>query len=173
MNGSIIFSGQCGSTAQYADWIGEATGLPVFDVDDADADPSNYDFLVLGSSVIIYKLTIRKWVLRNLSSLQNKPIILFTVSGAPSGPKLDGWVADSLPKETTMQMAHFALRGRMDPKKLGWWTSLILKIGAWKNDDPEAKRQELEGFDFMDKSSINPILKRVHNFIGVNGIASA
>jgi hypothetical protein len=61
-------------------------------------------------------------------------------------------------------MEHVALRGRMDPKKLKWWVRLILKIGAWKNDDPEAKRQELEGFDFTDKSGIDPIPGLVQQF---------
>lgn len=157
MTGAIFFSGKYGSTAQYAKWIGEATGLPVFDVNDANADPSKYDFLILGSSVIIYKLTIRKWVKRNLANIENKPVVLFTVSGAPSGPKLDAWVADSLPENLTSKMEHVALRGRLDPKKVSWWVRLVLKIGAWKNDDPEAKREELEGFDFMDKSCVAPI----------------
>ncbi len=164
MNGAIFFSGQYGSTAQYADWIGEATSLPVFDVNAANADPSKYDFLILGSSVIIYKLTIRKWVKRNLASIENKPVILFTVSGAPAGSKLDGWIADCLPATLVSQMKHVALRGRMNPEDLSWWVRMILKIGAWKNDDPEAKQQELEGFDFMDKSDIEPIPKLVQQF---------
>ena len=58
-------------------------------------------------------------------------------------------------------MEHVALRGRMDPNKLGWWVRMILKIGAWKNDDPEAKKEELEGFDYMDKSGIEPIKRFV------------
>ena len=85
----FFFSGQYGSTSQYAKWISEATGLPVHDVNDTNADPSKYDFLILGSSVIIYKLTIRKWVEQSLASIENKPVILFTVSGASAGPKLD------------------------------------------------------------------------------------
>ena len=164
MNGAIFFSGKYGSTYQYAKWISEATGLPVHDINDANADPSKYDFLILGSSVIIYKLTIRKWVKRNLASIKNKPVILFTVSGAPPGAKLSSWIADSLPEILTSQMEHFALRGRMDPRKVGWWVRMILKIGAWKNDDPEAKTQELKGFDFMDKSGIEPIKKLIQQF---------
>lgn len=164
MNGAIFFSGKYGSTAQYAGWIGEATGLPVFDVRDANADPSKYDFLILGSSVIIYKLTIRNWVKAHLASIVNKPLILFTVSGAPSGPKLDSWIADSLPKNLISQMEHVALRGRLNHKEVSWWVRLILKFGAWKNDDPEAKKQELEGFDFMDKSGIEPIQRLVQKF---------
>lgn len=157
MNGAIFFSGKYGSTAQYAEWIGEATGLPVFDVKDARADPSNYDFLVLGSSVIIYKLTIRKWVKRNLAAIANKPIILFTVSGVEAGPKLDGWIADSLPGDMVSRMQHVALRGKLDLSKMSWWLRLILRIGASKSDDPEARNLELGGFDFMDKSSVRPI----------------
>jgi hypothetical protein len=44
MKGAIFFSSKYGSTAQYANWIGEATGLPVFDVKDAKADASNCCF---------------------------------------------------------------------------------------------------------------------------------
>lgn len=161
MNGAIFFSGKYGSTAQYADWIAEATGLPVYDVSHTNVDPSQYDFLILGSSVIVYKLTIRNWLKNNLARIKDKPIILFTVSGAPPGSKLDSWVANSLPENLSAHVEHIALRGRLDPKKLSWWVRLILIIGAWKNDDPEAKKQELKGFDFMDKSSIEPIQKLV------------
>ena len=56
MKGAIFFSTKYGSTAQYANWIGEATGLPVFNVKDADADLSTYDFLILGSPILYYKL---------------------------------------------------------------------------------------------------------------------
>ncbi len=164
MTGAIFFSGYYGCTAQFACWFVEATGLPVFDVNDANADPSNYDFLILGSSVIIYKLTIRKWVKGNLAGIENKPVILFTVSGAPPGPKLDAWIADSLPEDLTLKLEHVALRGRLNLKEVSWWVRLILKIGAWKNDNPEAKKHELEGFDFMDKSSIEPIKKLVQQF---------
>ena len=164
MKAAIFFSGRYGSTAQYAKWIGDATGFPVFDVKDTNADPSNYDLLILGSSVIIYKLTIRQWVDAKLASIEDKPIILFTVSGAPAGPKLDGWIAESLPGNRLSRMDHVALRGRQIPAELSWWHRLTLIIGAWKNDDPVARKEELEGFDFMDKSSIEPILELVRKF---------
>ncbi len=90
---------------------------------------------------------------------ESKPIILFTVSGAQAGPKLDGWIADSLPATLISSMGHVALGGRQKPEEVSRWDRLILIIGAWKNKDPEAKREELEGFDFVDKSSIKPILE--------------
>ena len=51
MNGAIFFSSKYGGTAQYANWISERTGLPVFDTKDANADPVQYDFLVLSSPI--------------------------------------------------------------------------------------------------------------------------
>ena len=98
MTGAIFYSSKYGSTEQYANWIGKATGLPVFNVKDANINPTKYDFLILGSPIIYYKLSIRKWVKRHLLSIDSKPIIFFSVSGAPAGPKLDGWIADSLPE---------------------------------------------------------------------------
>ncbi len=164
MTGAIFFSSKYGSTAQYANWIGEATGLSVFDVKSSNADPSKYDFLILGSPVIYYKLTIHKWVKRHLVSIDSKPIIFFSVSGAPAGPKLDGWIADSLPENFISKMNHVALRGRQIPEELTWFDRMMLIIASLTNKDPEARKQEFEGFDFMDKSSIEPILKLVEQF---------
>ena len=172
MNGAIFFSSKYGSTAQYASWIGEETGLPVFDVKDANANPSQYEFLVLGSPIIYYKVLNHKWVKKNLARFENKPVIFFTVSGAPSGSKLDGWIADSLPATFISQMKHIVLRGRQKPEELTWWDWLMLKIGAMMNKGPEARKQELEGFDFMDKSSIEPILKLVQQFQSGETVAS-
>jgi menaquinone-dependent protoporphyrinogen IX oxidase len=157
MNGAIFYSGQYGSTAQYARWIGEATGLPVFDVQDRHADPSQYDFVVLGSSVIVYKLTIRKWLKRHLAQLEGKPIVLFSVSGARGGEKLEGWVANSLPAGLVERVHHVPLGGRLNMSEVSWWTRLILRIGAWKNDNPEERKHELKGFDFTDRSSIDAV----------------
>jgi menaquinone-dependent protoporphyrinogen IX oxidase len=164
MTGAIFFSSKYGSTQQYANWIGEATGLPVFNVKDKNADPTQYDFLVLGSPIIYYKLLIRKWVKRNLANIENKTIIFFSVSGAPAGDKLNGWVADSLPKNIISKMNHVVLRGRQIPEELSLFDRMMLKIGALTNKDPEARKQEFEGFDFMDKSSIEPIVKLVKQF---------
>ncbi len=164
MKGAIFFSSKYGSTEQYANWVAEATGLPVFDVKDVNADPTKYDFLILGSPIIYYKLLIRKWVKRHLANIENKPIIFFSVSGAPAGEKLNGWIADSLPEHFILRMNHIALRGRQIPKELTFYDWIMLKIAALANKDHEARKQEFEGFDFMDKSSIEPIVSLAQQF---------
>jgi len=143
----------------------------VFNVQDAGTDPGKYDFLILGSPIIYYKLSIHKWVKRHLRSIENKPIIFFSVSGAGAGAKLDGWIADSLPKSIVSKMKHIALRGRQIPEQLTWYDRMMLKIGGLMNEDPEARDQELNGFDFMDQSSIEPLLKLVEQFQSSEAIA--
>ncbi len=56
---------------------------------------------------------------------------------------------------------HIALRGRLDPKTLSVWRRILLRIGAWTDKDHEARREELEGFDFMDQAAIAPIVEWV------------
>jgi menaquinone-dependent protoporphyrinogen IX oxidase len=164
MNGAILFSGKYGSTEQYAQWIGEATGFPVFDIKDPNVDPSKYDYLILGSSILYFKLSIRQWVSANISKLKGRSKILFSVSGAGPSAKLNRWVSKSLPTELLSQMEHVALRGRLDHSKVSWWVRLLLWIGSLINPDPEASKDERYGFDYMDKSSIKPIIKLVEQF---------
>lgn len=127
-------------------------------------NPNDYDFLILGSPVIYYKLSIHKWVKKHLKTIINKPIIFFTVSGALAGAKLDGWIANSLPSALISKMNHVVLRGRQIPKELTLYDRLMLKIGGMMNKDPQARKEELQGFDYMDKAAIKPILELVNQF---------
>lgn len=161
MNGAIIYSTKHGSTGQYARWIGEATGLPVLSISDPGANPANFDFLILGSPVFYYKLHLRQWLKANAETIRQRPTILFTVSGAGSGAKLDGWLSDSMQNSLLTHMDHVALRGRWGPEDLTIWERIGLFIGALKNRDPQARKDELQGFDYMDKSSIEPIVEKV------------
>lgn len=159
MNGAIFFSGKYGSTEQYANWIGEATGFPVFHIKDPIADPSDYDYLILGSSILYFRLSIRNWVSANLSRLEGRSKILFSVSGAGPSKKLERWVSASLPADLASQMEHVALRGRLDHTKVSWWVRQMLWIGSLFNPDPDARKDERRGFDYMDKASIEPIIR--------------
>jgi menaquinone-dependent protoporphyrinogen IX oxidase len=164
MNGAIIYSGRYGSTGQYSRWISEDTGLPVFRIDDPGADPSTYDFVVLGSSVMYYRASIRDWVKANWADLQARPLVLFTVSGAPAGPELDGWIAKSFPQEVLALMEHVALRGRLDYENISWCLRLLLKMEAMTNRDPEVRREAMHGFDYMDRSAIEPIVRLIQRY---------
>ena len=124
----------------------------------------SYDFLILATPVIYYKLLITDWVQKNLSKLEGKPVVLVTVSGAPPGPKLDAWVGDSLPADFIANATHVSLRGRQIPATLTWCDRAMLAIAAWKNPDPVASEEEFKGFDFMDKNSIAPVVALVNEY---------
>ena len=164
MKGAIFYATKYGSTEQYAMWMAERTGLPAFSIKNKSADPGNFDFLVLGAPVIYHKLYNHKWVKSNLSLLQSKPVILFSVSGAGPGVKLDKWMQESYPESFIRHIQHIALLGRQNPKELSFYDRMMLIIGSWLNPDPKASKEELEGFDFMDKSSIEPVLDLIGQF---------
>ena len=107
----------------------------------------------------------RKWIRKKWPIIEDKPIILFTVSCAPAGKKLNGWISNSnLPEIFISQVNHVALCGRKKPEILTLYDRIMLKIGAMKNPDSVARKEELYGFDYMDKTSIVPILDLVKQF---------
>ena len=161
MSGAVLFSTRYGSTAQYAEWIAEATSLPIHDLDKSRFKLSEFDFLGLGSPLIYHKVMFHKWVKRNLDDILRRPTVFFSVSGAGAGSKLDGWMADSLPAAFISHAAHVALRGRQNPKELSRYDRMMLIIGGLKNPDRQAAQEEMHGFDFMDKASIGPVVEKI------------
>jgi len=163
-NGAIFYATRYGSTQDYARWIAEATGLSAHNIKKGDVALDDCDFVVLGCPVIYHKLLGCKWIQRHLDANSHKPVILFTVSGAPAGPKLDGWIAKSLPQGLIDRAQHFALLGRQDPMELTFFDRMMLIIGGLFNPDRKAGREELQGFDYVDKASIQPVVDLIESW---------
>ena len=164
MKGAIYYATRYGSTRQYARWIADATELPAHNIDEGHEGLEECDFVVLGCPVIYHKLLGHGWIKRHLDTFMQKPVILFTVSGAPAGEKLDGWIARSLPQDLIERAHHFVLQGRQDPKDLTLFDRTMLIIGGLFNPDRKAGREELKGFDYMDKESIQPLVGLIESF---------
>ena len=141
MNGAIFYTSKYGSTAQYARWIAEATGLPLFDIDSDRPKPADHDFAVLLGPIVYHKIMGHKWAKRHQSGLMRRPLVLVSVSGAGPGPKLDCWIAGSLPPDLVSHAQHFALRRRQNPSDLTLYDWVMLKIGGLMNPDPKARRE--------------------------------
>ena len=137
MKGAIFFTGKFGSTEQYAQWISEQTSFPVFDLNKQNPDPTDFDLLVLGSSIMQKKPTIKKWLTTFWPTIKDKQIVLFTVSGTkPGHPDLQKWMNKSFPKEVLMHIKYIPLRGRLNLKEFSWLTRFLLKLGATIEKDP-------------------------------------
>ena len=160
MKAAIIYSGKYGSTRQYAEWLREETGIPVYGSLEEIPGLPDLDFLILGSSIIVGAPTLKKWLFRNWGTLCDKPALLFTVSGtAPGHPDLISWLNTHLSPEMLVHFKYVPLRGRLDVRALPWWVRTMLKLAARMSNDPDAARRMTEGFDYMDRDSLKPILE--------------
>lgn len=169
MEGAIFYTTKYGSTGDYAGWIGDATGLPVFDINHGHGSIEALDFIVIGCPIYFHRVLGEAWIRRHLAEMHGKPVVLFTVSGAPAGPKLDRWIATSLPRELIDGADHFALFGRQVPKTLTWFERILLIIAGLFNPDRKAGREEMQGFDFMDKTSIQPVVDMIETLKARDG----
>ena len=159
MKAAILYYGKFGSTRQYAEWLSEATGLPVFDLRKNAPEPWDYDLLILGTSIIVGKPAIARWMKKNWNMLWGRKILLFSVSGtAPDHPDLQTWMHTHLGEEILSGISYVPLRGRLIPEDLPWWIRTMLKMVARASNDPETKKRMSEGFDYMDRDSLEPIL---------------
>jgi menaquinone-dependent protoporphyrinogen IX oxidase len=75
MKGIIIYKGKYGATEQYAKWLGQDLDLPVSTAEDIKNERLNaYDYFIIGSSVYMGKLQIRKWLFKNKNFIKDKRI---------------------------------------------------------------------------------------------------
>ena len=157
MKGIVIYKSKYGATKQYADWLGDLLHIPsVFSDHFHKESLSDYDFIILGSSVYIGKLLIRDWLVQNLNRFQPIKVFLFIVGGTDPGEKdkTDKIVKDNLPGELKNHFEIYFLRGRLKRNTLTWSDRLLLKIGAFLTKDPKVLLNDNnagkpEGIHFM------------------------
>lgn len=167
MKGLVIYKGRYGATKQYAMWIGRALQLPVASSDRFPLDElCNYDYFILGSSVYIGKLEIRKWLRDNFRFLKGKKIFLFQVAAAPvdQKEKRQEFNKASLSTEISENIESFYLPGRMIMRNLSAWDRFMLKMGARLVKNPAEKKEMLTDFDHVKEEKVFPLVERVRSF---------
>ena len=167
MKGLVIYKGKYGATKQYAMWIGQELQLPVASADRFPVDElPNYDYFILGSSVYIGKLEIRKWVKKNFDVLQNKKIFFFQVAASPADQKekRESYNKASLPAAIMKKIQFYYLPGRMKMRNLSAWDRFMLKMGARLTKDPVEKKKMLTDFNHVKKENIEPLIESVRKF---------
>lgn len=161
MKAAILYSGTYGSTCQYARWLGNATGFPVFDVHSDQVPTAEFDLLILGTSIIVGKPTIAGWVKKHWPMIRDKKLLIYSVSGTePGHPDLNTWMQQHLGDQLPA-MHYVQLRGRLVLSEVSWWLRLMLRLVGAVSKDPDVKRRMTEGFDFMDPEKLKPILQWV------------
>lgn len=157
MKGLIIYKGKYGATRQYALWLGATLGVPViFAGTETRQQLEEADYIILGSSIYIGKLQLRKWLQQRGGAIVNKRLFLFLVSGTPSSQKekLQGYLAENIAEPVRSRCIPFFLPGKLEFNKLSWIDRLLLTIGSKLANDKtedismedynEVKREHLE-----------------------------
>jgi len=161
MNGIIIYQGKYGATQQYAQWLSDSLHLSFIEAGAVtSAMLANHDLIILGSSVYVGKLVIAKWMKRNLDTLARKKILLFIVCGTPAGDKREQQkIIDNNLDPAIRNIADvFFMPGRCIVSKLSWIDQLRIKMGAMLQKDPVKKASMKQGFDRMDRKSLNSVI---------------
>jgi menaquinone-dependent protoporphyrinogen IX oxidase len=171
MKGLVIYKGKYGATKQYAMWIGEELKMTVVSADRLQLrEWPKYDYIIIGSSVYIGKLEIRKWVKKNLAILTTTKIFLFQVAASPADQKEKREIYNkaSLPQELLQKSESFYLPGKMKIKNLSFWDRFMLKMGAKLTKDPIEKKRMLTDFNAVKKENIEPLIESVRKFEEIN-----
>lgn len=167
MKGLVIYKGRYGATKQYAMWIGQELGLTVASADRFPAaELPKYDFFIIGSSVYIGKLEIRKWLKKNFDILIDKKVFLFQVAASPVTDKetRESYNAHSVP--APIKVKAFFLPGRMIKRNLRWFDRFMLRMGAKMAKDPAESKRMLTDFDEVKKEHTFSLIYAVRAFLG-------
>ncbi len=169
MKGVIIFKGKYGATEQYAEWLGQELGLPVFTPDNYKTeDIFNCDFVVIGSSVYIGKLQIKEWIKANIPGLLTKKIFLFVVSGTPAGEiaKLESYMQESVPSQVRKKSQVYFLPGKLIYRGLSWRDKFMLRMGAMLTKEKDTKKRMLTDYNKVRKENLDAMLKDIREYSG-------
>src|SRR5436190_15845069 len=145
MRGLVIYKGKYGATQQYAMWIGQELQMPVVSVDRLQLrEWPKYDYIIIGSSVYIGKLEIRKWVKKNLAILTTTKVFIFQVAASPvdQKEKRESYNIASLPQELLQKAEDFYLQGKMKMNNLSKCNSFSLKMEARLTKHPVDKNKK-------------------------------
>ncbi|HEY6504801.1 MAG TPA: flavodoxin domain-containing protein [Chitinophagaceae bacterium] len=169
MKGLIVYKSKYGAAGQYAAWLSNELRLPLMQADDCDEDDiEESNFIIIGSSVYIGKLLIRKWLLQNAFALQKKKLFLFVVCGTEPDEKekLESYISSSVPGHLRSQCQVYFLPGKMVYKKLSWTDKFMLQIGARLSKEPGAKQKMLTDYNAVKKENLDAILKDIKTYAG-------
>ncbi|HJS55543.1 MAG TPA: flavodoxin domain-containing protein [Chitinophagaceae bacterium] len=167
MKGIVIYKGRYGATKQYAMWVGQELGLTVAS---ADRFPENelpkYDYFIVGSSVYIDKLEIKKWLKKHFNVLLSKKIFFFQVAGTPVSQKekREFYNKKDIPPAILNKAESYFLPGRMIMRNLSWLDKFMLKMGARLTRDPMDKQRMLTDFNDVKKENVLPMVEAIKRF---------
>lgn len=162
MKGVIVYESKSGATAQYASWLAEETGFPAVPARKF-RKPEDWDLVILGSCVRMYRPALGKWIVSRWPRLSGKKVVLFTVAGAPAGdPKREAWVRDAL-GPIAGQLPHFPLDGKMKFADMSGFDRWLMRLGIRMvaKTKPEEAAQMGQEYDRVNRAGLDALRRHL------------
>ncbi|MFX1412172.1 MAG: flavodoxin domain-containing protein [Promethearchaeota archaeon] len=160
MSGIVVYRSSTGSTKQYADWIHEETGFPVYDSRDKGIPWDGADTVVIGSPILANKPMLAGWVEKHWDRMKGKRVALFTTSGAdPADAPVKEWIEKALPEPIRSEIRAFPLPGRFDYARLRGLGKVMIWIAANVFGSKDVKNQIKNPVDGVAKEKLGELLE--------------
>ena len=175
MSGAVvIYKSKYGSTKQYAQWIAQELGAPLFEASQIKpAQLASYDIVVYGGGLYAGGINGLALVSKNPC----KSLVVFTVGLAdPADTDYSEILRRNFPGDALSRVKVFHLRGGIDYQKLGLahkGMMAIFRKATAKKDPAQLSGEDKamletggESVDFTDRDTIAPIIALVRERLG-------
>jgi len=160
MSGIVVYRSNYGSAKQYADWIHEETGFPVYDSRDKKIPWDGADTVVIGCPILANKPVLAGWIAKNWDRMKDKRVVLFTTSGAdPADTPVNEWIAKALPETIRSGIRAFPLPGRFDYARLKGLGKVMIWLAANVFQSKDVKNQIKNPVDGVVREKLGELLE--------------
>ncbi len=176
MKGVIVYKSKYGATTQYSNWLADELGLPLVKAEEFDSKSlSDFDFVILASSIYIGKWLLRDWVKQNADVLKSKKLFFVMVCGTPSSDfkEQERLANTNIPSSLAKNSNVMFLRGRVVIKKLSLMDKLALRFASSMVNDPLKKKEMTEGYDEVSRANMVDIIKKVRAYLQAMNVQKA
>ncbi len=173
MNAVVIYKSKYGSTKEYARWIAEELGCPIFEAKSISKDDLvNYDTIIYGGGLYAEIINGVSLITKNFDKLKNKKIAVFSTGITPLDCRgyYDKMVVEKNFKPEmcdTIKIFNFMGKMILDELSLPHRTAIkaLKKLMGGKENPTEMEKLLVElcdkDGDFTDKSAIRDLIEYV------------
>lgn len=162
MGGVIVYKSNYGSTRQYAEWIHEETGFPMYQTKDRGIPWEESSTVVIGSPIMAGKPILARWMQKMWSSMKTSNVVFYTTSLTPPTKNvLQQSFQSAFPEDMASAMKYFPLHGKLDYEDLGGLHKMMMRIGRLIEKDPAVKEQMMTPVDFVDRGNVEEIVQYI------------
>lgn len=159
MSGIVIYRSSTGSTKQYAGWIHEETGFPVYESGDRAIPWADADTVVIGCPIVALKPALTGWIAKNWDRMQGRRVVLFTTSGAdPADKPVKDWIDKALPESIRSEIRAFPLPGRFDYAQLKGVGKVMIWFAANVLRNADVQNQVKNPVDGVARANLSELL---------------